>query len=225
MGSNFCKIGIKNYKALTKRVDRMRKAPEKVQNGIVGEFKKRAPAWIANEVVKVYNIKKAEIKPSQGGKRAVGSVSVKGKTIGTVSLVYRGRLLTHTHFGMTPKAPPSGGYTLKAQVLKGKKKTLGKVKKLTKKQRKQLAKNFRNEGERKSPKSPIMLMGTGSKKEGGTNFIPFQRVSPNRKNIEAIKTVSMPQMVSNKTVSEGISAEINKKIGKRLDHYMDRYMK
>ena len=121
---------------------------------------------------------------------------------------------------LEPKAPkPGGGYTLKATIVKGQRSTLGQVKKLTKKQRAALAKNFTRSGTRQSDHSPIMLMPTG------TTYIPFQRKSVNRNDVEAIKTISLPQMVGSKRTEEGIQRAINEGLGKRLDHYMNRYMR
>ena len=125
---------------------------------------------------------------------------------------------------MTPKAPGPNAYTLKASIIKGQKATLGKVKKLTKKQRAALGANFRREGTQNSDHSPIMLMHTGNTKEGGTSYIPFQRKSTDRNDIKAIKTVSLPQMVSGNRTHAGITKTINDNLGKRLDHYMNRYM-
>ena len=131
-------------------------------------------------------------------------------------------MLTPTHFGMTPKAPGVNAYTLKASIIKGEKKTLGKVKKLTKKQRANLAKNFTRSGTRSSAKSPIMLLHTGNKQEGGTNYIPFQRVSSNRKDIKAIKTVSLPQMVSSPRTSNAISKAVSETANERIEHHLRR---
>ena len=69
------------------------------------------------------------------------------------------------------------------------------------------------------------LMHTGNRKQGGVNYIPFQRQSQNRKDIKAIKTLSMPQMVSNQEVEKDIYEAINEKLGKRFDHYVDTYLK
>ena len=41
--------------------------------------------------------------------------------------------------------------------------------------------------------------------------------------IEAVKTVSLPQMVSSERTHERIQAAINEGLGKRLDHHMKRY--
>lgn len=221
-------VGIVNLKEFTKNMNNLNKASEKVLEMTVKDFKKRAPSWVADEVAKQYNIKKAEVKPSKsdgGKKKSIGSISVNGKSVGSVSITYRGRRLTPVHFSMTPKVPKQGSaYTLKAQIKKGEKKTLGKVKKLTKKQRKNIGRNLTKQGTRNSSKSPIMLMHTGNKQAAGTNYIPFQRQSQRRDDLKAIKTVSMPQMVSNEIVHRGINEAIDTNLSKRFEHYMSRYM-
>ena len=204
---------------LTKKLNAMQKAPRKALQQTLTEAKKRAPGWVAAEVVKTYNIKKAELMP---GKANVGTVKVTGDGKKSLGIVYAGRVLTPTHFSMTPKQPKQT-YTLKAEIIKGEKVTLGKVKKLTKAQRKKLALNFKKKGQRNSAKSPIMLMHTGNTKgEGGTSHIPFQRRGFERKSLHAIKTVSMPQMVSNERVKPNVDAVIEENITKRLEHYMQR---
>ena len=65
-----------------------------------------------------------------------------------------------------------------------------------------------------------MLMSTG-----GTNYIPFQRQSQNRKDLKAIKTLSMPQMVTNEKVEKNIADAINEKLGSLFDHYVEQYFK
>ena len=70
-----------------------------------------------------------------------------------------------------------------------------------------------------------MLMPTGNARIGGTSFIPFQRVSHRRNDIKAIKTLSVPQMVSNPQVEKNIYSKISKELGKRFEHYTERYFK
>ena len=206
---------IKNYKLMKKKIDNLQKAPQQVIRNLTTEAKKRIPGWVATEVTKEYGVKKGEITGQK-----IGSVRAEGSGIKDVRIIYRGRMLTPTHFSMSPKAPkPGGGYTLKATIVKGQRTTLGKVKKLTKKQRAALAKNFTRSGTRQSDHSPIMLMPTGA------TYIPFQRKSVNRNDVEAIKTISLPQMVSSKRTEDGIQRAINEGLGKRLDHHMNRYMR
>ena len=210
-----------NFDQVYKELGQMQKAPEKVIKRTIADFKRRAPSWIAQEVVKKYNIKKSEITPAKGGsaRGQAGSISTQGETLDSAALVYKGRVLTPIHFGMTPKAPKQS-YALKAQVIKGDKKTWGKVKKQTKKQRANIGRNFTHQSTRSSGRSPIMLMSTG-----GTNYIPFQRQSQNRKDLKAIKTLSMPQMVTNEKVEKNIADAINEKLGSRFDHYVEQYFK
>lgn len=206
---------IRNYKLLKKQIENMQKAPKTVISRTLSDMKTRVPTWIAAEVSKVYGVKKAEVNNS-----SIGKMKVEGNTIKDIKIVYTGRVLTPTHFGMTPKAPGQNAYTLKASIIRGKKSTLGKVKKLTKKQRAALSKNFTRSGSKKSDHSPIMLMRTGNTQAGGTNYIPFQRKSTRRDDVEAIKTISLPQMVSSKRTAPNISKAINEGLQKRLAQHM-----
>lgn len=206
---------IKNFRALKKKLDDNKKAPQKVFKALSSDARKRVPGWVSTEVTKTYGVKKTEIT----GKK-VGDVKVQGSDIRDMKIVYSGRLLTHTHFSMSPKVPKEGGsYTLKATVLKGQRKTLGQVKKLTKKQRAELAKNFTGSGTQNSDKSPIMLM-----RANGGQYLPFQRKSANRNDIDVIKTLSLPQMVSSDRTQLAIRTAIDDGLRKRMDHHMERYM-
>ena len=208
-------VGIKNIDEITKQMGDKKKNAEKVLKALSADARKRVPGWVATEITKEYGIKKSDIT----GKK-VGSVTVKGTDVRTMKVVYTGRLLTHTHFSMSPKAPKEGGgYTLKASVLKGQRKTLGNVKKLSKAQRAALAKNFTSSGTQSSQRSPIMLM-----RANGGQYLPFQRKSADRNDIDVIKTVSLPQMVSSERTKPGIRKAIDEGLQKRLDHHMKRFM-
>lgn len=197
----------REIKQTLKALEGIQGKSEKVITRLMADMRSRAPGWIASEVTQVYKIKKSEITPAKVGRagRSAGSIRVQ--------IVYRGRTLTPTHFGMTPKVPRDT-YTLKAEIIKGKKTVLGQKKKLTKKQRAALGKNFRRQGTRTSDHSPIMLMRTGS------TYIPFQRKSFDRKDVEAIKTLSLPQMVSSERTSEGISRALNEGLQKRMAQHI-----
>ena len=86
----------------------MQKAPRKVLTSLTAEAKKRVPGWVAAEVTKAYGVKRGDIIGQK-----IGKVTPQGNDIKTVRIVYMGRLLTPTHFNMSPKAPnPGGAYTL-----------------------------------------------------------------------------------------------------------------
>ena len=213
---NEIKIEIRNLKAIMKKIKALEGAGEKAVSYTVKDIKARAPSWIAQEVTAVYNIKKGEITPSSGGKpkKMAGSIRITGETIEELTLVYKGRLLTPVHFGMTPKAPPAGrSYTLKAQILKGSKKVIGRYE------------NTRTKGGPYSQRSHNILMGTGNTKEDGVNWIPFQRMSKKRTDLEKFLTTSVPQMVDNPEVHTRIYNRLSKETEKRLRNNMKRFMK
>lgn len=192
---------------------------KKAKKRFIADMKKRAPSWVASEVTKVYAVKKAELRGS-----SLGNVKIKGDNISDIAIIYSGRALTPTHFSMNPKtlSAPNGtaSYTLKATFIKGQRATLGKVKKLTKKQRKEIGKNLTRSGTRRSNKSPVMLMYTGNTQAGGTNYIPFQRKSANRKDIHAVKTISLPQMVSSERTKDAIQTKVNEGALQRWEHHL-----
>ena len=208
-------IAIKNIGKVTKQLNSKNEASEKVMNAMYKDAKKRVPGWVSTEVTKQYGVKKSEITNGE-----VGKLNIKGNTYKDLKFVYTGRRLTPTHFSMAPKVPKAGGgYTLKATILKGQRTTLGKVKKLTKKQRKALGKNFTRSGSKRSDHSPIMLM-----RANGGQYLPFQRKSKRRKDIETIKTVSLPQMVSSDRTAKRIQKSMQENLQKRMDHYNQMYM-
>ena len=208
---------LEKYTDLHKQLKKIEKQSDVAMQRILSDSKKLVPGWIATEAVKRYNLTKDEF---TGGK--LGKIKVKGDSLESAAIVYKGRMLTPVHFDMKPLAPTGGSYTLKATILKGQRKTLGKVKKLTKKQKAALGKNFTGSGTQNSDHSPIMLMPIKTKKEDGLKYIPFQRKSKDRNDIEPIKTVSLPQMVSHDghTLKPEIAEVVDKKLQKRLDHHL-----
>jgi hypothetical protein len=209
---------VKDYQKLQRELDAIKGKSETALRRIVSDARERVPGWVATEVTKVYNIGSDEIKPGGGAgvKKSAGTIKVQGDTIDTIQIVYRGRLLTPAHFGMKPEAPTGGAYTLKAKILKsGGAKTLSKVKKLTKKQRKNIGRNFTRQGTRNSPQSPYMLQ---SNKGGG--YIPFQRREQPGKMDHVMRTISIPQMVSSKRTKDNIDNAIAEKLGKRIEHHL-----
>ena len=202
MAGGSISIQIENLRQLMADVEAIEAGGRKAISNTVKDVKARAPGWIAQEITAVYNIKKGEITPSGSGKP---------KKMAELTLVYKGRLLTPVHFGMTPKAPPAGkSYTLKAQILKGSKKVIGRYK------------NTRTPGGPFSQRSHNILMGTGNTKADGTSWIPFQRMSKTRTDIQKLTTISVPQMITSDRTNEAIMLRINTETAKRLDHHMKR---
>lgn len=180
------------------------------------DAKKQVKGWVSSEVSKVYGVSKSDI-----DNKKVAAVRAKGRILDSLMFEYKGRPLTPTHFGMTPTTPDAEGYTLRATVIRGQPKTMGRVKKLTQKQRKKIGRNLRKPGFQVSGKSPVMLLPAG---KASSTYIPFQRQSANRKDIEAIKTVSLPQMVSGRAEDQ-IQATMRRELSDRVEFYMKKYMK
>lgn len=187
---NFAKM-VGDLKGLNKDVD-------KAVGRTIADCKQRGPAQVTKAVTEVYGIKSGEVtaagKAAKGGAKTVGKIKVSGVTVDSVQLIYSGRVLTPSHFSMTPRKRPDGGkkYTVKAAIYKGKKKVLG---------------------------SGVFLAPSGS---AGTTEIPFKRTTEKRLPIEAIKTVSIPQMITNETVSADIQARMDELLAKRLQHNTER---
>lgn len=209
-------LQIENFEKLLGDINDIQNAGKVAVKNTLKDVKARAPGWIAAEVTKVYNIKKAEITPSRGKptgkeKKMAGTISAHGDTIEDFTITYRGRLLTPVHFGMTPKAPPPGrNYTLKMQVLKGKKEVIGRYK------------SKRKPNGPYSKRSHNILMGTGNTQSEGTNYIPFQRMSTRRLDLKKFTTISVPQMITSERTHDAIMNKLYEETSKRLEHNLNR---
>lgn len=187
---NFGKM-LGSLKALNKDVD-------KAISRTISDCKQRGPAQVTKAVTAVYGIKSGEVteagKAAKNGAKTVGSIKVKGVSIDSVQLVYKGRLLTPVHFSMTPKTRPDNGkkYKVKAGIFKGAKKVLG---------------------------TGVFLAPSGA---AGTTHIPFKRAGKKRLPIEAIRTVSIPQMITNENVAVDIQARMEELLTTRLQHNTER---
>lgn len=193
-------ISLKGIKNIEKELGKMSAQSEKVLRATGSDMKSRIPGYVAQEVVKTYGIKKSEINPSKKSPRKLaGRISVRGETVSEVTVVYSGRTLTPVHFSMTPKKPDQKGKRVARR-----KKIKATVKK----------------GQQKVLHSQAFL---GSNRGGG--YIPFRRTGKAQYPIEAIKTLSLPQMVDGDGVRDRIEERINVELEKRLAHNMERFMK
>ena len=212
--------GIKDIQKLTREIMGYNDKAETFLKRTMSDAKKRAPSWIAQGVAKEYNASSAKVK-------SFGRLKVKGD-LQHLQFKYSGAALDVMDFPHTPKELKPGyrSYTLTSTVKRGKKKEISKVKRPTKAQyRKNIAKNFRREGTRNSPSSPVMLMRMSNQR----NYHPFQRVSQNRTDLEMrSKTVSLPQMVTigeNGSLHPEPAKVFNEGIAKRIEHERSRFFK
>ena len=173
-----------DMKAVVNGLDKTEKGAEKVVKRTVGDMKSRAPGWVSKAVREEYSIAAKDVKAALSTE-SNGKMSIAGTEVDSVALVYKGRVLTPTHFKMKPASRPASGkpYQVTAEVKKGQRKTLS---------------------------SQAFLSHTGG---ADSKEIPFQRRGASRLPIDAIKTLSVPQMIESK---EGIKPKIEKAIEEGL---------
>lgn len=220
-------VELKNAPEILKQLEDLQKQSEKAVKATVSDFSKSVPGWVKDAVRTRYAVSPQQItgKARKGAKKKkmIGSVKVSGNTLDSAQVVYQGRPLTLSNFGLSPTLPKKT-YTLKATILKGKPINFGKVKQPTKKQRKNIGRNKGKRGTRNSPASPIMLMPTKYKNENKDKYVSRQRRSQDRDDVETIKTVSLPQMVDNHLVREVLDKKIEEEMGKRLNKHLNYYL-
>ena len=192
------KVTMPNFAKMVGDLQGLNKDVDKAISRTISDCKQRGPAQVTKAVTAVYGIKSKEVteagKDAKRGAKTVGSIKVKGVSVDNVQLVYKGRLLTPVHFSMTPKTRPDNGkkYKVRAAIFKGAKKTLG---------------------------SGVFLASSGA---AGTTHIPFKREGKKRLPIEAIRTVSIPQMITNEKVAADITARMEELLQTRLQHNTER---
>ena len=213
-------IFLSNYAEAKEKLEKKHKAAEKAVKRTVSDFKSRAPAWISAAVAEKYNIKKAEVKDAISGKRSIGKINVGGVAVDNVQIEYSGRPLTPVHFKMRPtKIPAKRASGYRRVPGGGVGEGGGDVAMVQPPAPYQITQEvFR--GQRK-PIGGKAFLGSN----GGGGYIPFQRTGDGRTPIKSIKTVSVPQMITNEEVSEKITQAIDKGLQKRLEHHLEQEMK
>lgn len=213
-------ISLKNYAKLCADLKKINADSEKAIRRTVSDFKTRAPAWISAAVSEEYTIKKSEVKGAMTGAKKIGSIKVSGVAVDNIGLEYKGRTLTPIHFKMKPKKP---------SVKREKDRRLipgenvdgfdGEVAPVYPIKAYQVTVEI-HKGQTKSLGSSVFL---GS--NGGGGYIPFQRTGDSRTPIKSIKSVSVPQMITNDKVAEEIQRRIEEGMIARLNHHVEQAMK
>lgn len=197
--SNSMKVVIDGYDEVIKEIQSMKAKSEKIVNRTVADFKSRGPGWVSQEVTKEYGISKKDVNETKKGViKGRSKIRIKGAKLDDISIVYRGRLLTPTHFSMKPTMRPAKNkpYVVTAIIKKSK----GRV----------------------ALGNRVFLKESGKQ---GTKQIPFQREGKERYPINAVKTVSVPQMITNESVKKNINERVNTELGKRLQHHLKQARK
>lgn len=137
------------------------------------------------------------IKPKEVKESFKGGIKRPSKTDLTASITSRGHTLSFAHFPYTPKKPRKQAKSVMVSI----KKSNGKV----------LSRNG-------------FVATTGAKSEAKTQFNVFMRLGKERLPIAPIRTLSIPQMITNENVGEQIKNFASDKLSDRLEHEIIRAM-
>lgn len=142
-------------------------------------------------VPKEYAIKASEVKASfKGGIKRPSANSLEA------SITSTGHTLSLAHFPHSPMVPPSKKrkYAVKATIKRA--------------------------GGRKpiNTEPKPFIMTTGAKSDDKVQFNIFRRLGKARLPVTVIRTLSIPQMITNEKVAEQIQKAANEKMAERLEH-------
>lgn len=147
-------------------------------------------------VPKEYAIKAQEVKNS-----FKGGIKKPLKSDLTASITSRGHTLSLAHFPHSPQVPPitKRSYKVKATIKRGSRQTIG-----------------------TDPKP--FIASSGAKSVDKVQYNVFRRLGKDRLPISVVRTLSIPQMISNAKVSEQIQKAAEEKFSERLEHEIIRTM-
>lgn len=222
---------------VVKRLQKLRDGGEVAIKRTVSDFTSRGPGWVSKGIREHYGVDAAAIKEAaKRPSRGHTSIRVAGISVDGATLEYNGRTLTPIHFRMSPSTPHPKGLEEKWNAIPGQKVA-----------RKQSPHTKKTEDVvmARQPKpyriSATIIKGSREKMEKGTYLspakkgkdspiLPFQRTSEGRTPVEAIHTLSVPQMIEGKDgkksrATDTISNIINENLEKRFNHHIERAMR
>ena len=110
-------VTMKDGAKLAQKIGKLKEGGETAIKRTVSDFTSRAPGWISKGIRQHYGVDTAAIKGAgPSTKKGATHVHVAGIAVDAAALEYRGRTLTTTHFGQSPKAAPSGRQSKKIRV-------------------------------------------------------------------------------------------------------------
>lgn len=211
-------VTMKDGAKLAKQIAKLENGGQTAIKKTVNDFMSRAPAWVSKGIREHYGVYTAAINEAkQQPRRGQSSIQVAGVQVDSASLIYKGRALTPTHFKMSPKSRPSAQQKkpirIPGQMLNSSPE-VGTVRppapyqitaQIIEGQRARLPDNT--------------FMGAGK-----VPTIPFQRTGSGRGPLEAVHTLSVPQMIDGRA-KETIETMISEGLEKRFAHHVQQAMK
>jgi hypothetical protein len=146
-------------------------------------------------VSKAYAIKSSEVKDT-----FKGGIKKPSKTNLAASLTSKGYTLSIAHFPHNPKTPSRRKYKVKATIKRS------------------------NGRQTISTEPKPFIATTGAKSEDKTQYNVFRRLGKARLPVTVIRTLSIPQMITNDNIAEKIQQAAQQKLEERLEHEIIRQM-
>lgn len=202
-----------------KRLHKLENGGEQAIKRTVSDFTSRAPAWVSKGIREHYGVDAGAIKDAaKRPSRGKTSIKVAGIAVDGASLEYKGRTLTPLHFKMSPKQRPAAQLSKPIRIPGGGIGS-GSPVAMVRPPKPYRVKATIIKGQRASlPPGTFIAEGQGS------NSLPFQRTGEGRGPIEAVRTLSVPQMIDNRA-RPTIEDTISTKLGERFEHHIKRAMK
>lgn len=206
---------------IVKKLQKLEHGGEVAIKRTVSDFTSRAPGWVSKGIREHYGVDTAAIKDAATKpKRGRTSIRVAGITVDGATLEYKGRTLTPTHFKMSPRAQPTARQKKQLRIP-------GQAIATTKDSPVAMV----------APPKPYTVKATIIKGQrvslGGGTFLtagnggatlPFQKAGEGRTPIEAVRTLSVPQMIDG-LAHDTIEQTISEKLGERFQHHVAQAMK
>lgn len=212
-------VTMKNGAELVKKLQKLESGGETAIKRTVSDFTSRAPGWVSKGIRQHYGVDTAAIKEAgPRTKNGATSIKVAGISVDGATLEYKGRTLTPTHFSMSPKAKPTAQQA-KPRRVPGQAISTNSPVAMVRPPRKYTVKATIIKGARASMKAGTFI-GSGN----GGSTLPFQRTGEGRTPIEAVRTLSVPQMISGRA-KETIEETLSTNLEKRFEHHINQAMK
>lgn len=215
-------ITMKNGAQLAQKIGKLKEGGETALKRTVSDFASRAPGWIKQGIRQHYGVDVGAINEA-GPRKKKGAthVHISGVTVDGMTLEYKGRTLTPTHFGQSPRSRPSGTKSKYIKVPGQAVNTEGGSPVATiRPPKKYTVKATIVKGHRAS-----MAPGTFIASGNGGSTLPFQRTGDGRMPIEGVRTLSVPQMISGDRAKPTIERLLSENLEKRFEHHVQQAMK
>lgn len=212
-------VNMKDGAALAKKLRKLEHGGETAIKRTVSDFTSRAPAWVSKDIRQHYGVDTAAIKDAgPRKKRGQTSVKVAGIKVDGATLLYNGRTLTPVHFKMSPKKRPDAvqknNIRIPGQAI-GDGSPVAMI---------QPPKAYKVKATIIKGKRATLPAGTFIAQGNGGVSLPFQRTGKGRMPIEAVRTLSVPQMIDGRARAS-IEETISEKLTERFEHHIKQATK